>query len=291
VKKQAFTAAFISLLIAALAMPLFVDYAAANPIGQIIPATPILSMLAPEINGVYTTTSVSLHFVVYGTQRTPQVSWFWIVSVAYKLDGVLQEQLTGYDLSREHSFILTGLSEGKHKVDVEVTVLDYYDNSTKAVYEVIQFFVDTVAPTVGLLQEETAYSSANMSLNFTLSEPVSWLCYSLDGEEAVTVTDTVVMARRLGRDEYCIMLSGLSDGSHSLTVHAKDEAGNTGASELFQFTVGQEEQPETEQTASEQPFPTTLVAVASGASLAAIATGLIVHFKKRNPAQTPDKTQ
>jgi LPXTG-motif cell wall-anchored protein len=54
-----------------------------------------------------------------------------------------------------------------------------------------------------------------------------------------------------------------------VTVYAKDSFENTGASETIWFSVA-------------DPFPTTLVAVVSGASVAIIGIGLLVYFKKRN---------
>jgi hypothetical protein len=52
-----------------------------------------------------------------------------------------------------------------------------------------------------------------------------------------------------------------------LTVYAKDEAGNVGASETILFTVN-------------VPFPTTLV-IASVSTVAVVGIGLLVYFKKR----------
>jgi hypothetical protein len=78
--------------------------------------------------------------------------------------------------------------------------------------------------------------------------------YSLDGRETVKITGNTT-------------LSGLSNGLHNVTVYAKDEFENTGASETISFSV-------------EAPFPTTLV-VASTASVAAIGVGLLVYFRRR----------
>jgi hypothetical protein len=57
---------------------------------------------------------------------------------------------------------------------------------------------------------------------------------------------------------------------HNVTVYARDEFENTGASEIITFTVEES-----------GPFPTALVAAASGASTAVIVVGLLVYFKKR----------
>jgi hypothetical protein len=79
--------------------------------------------------------------------------------------------------------------------------------------------------------------------------------YSLDGQETVTVTGNTTLA-------------GLSWGLHNVTVYAKDLLENTGNSDTIWFSIA-------------EPFPTTLVAVASGASIAIIGIGLLIYAKKR----------
>ena len=122
-----------------------------------------------------------------------------------------------------------------------------------------------------------------------MNEPAPWVGYSLDGKNTVTVTDTAILTRSFGRDNYCIILSGLSAGSHSVIVYAEDAAGNTGESEAIHFTIGQEAQPKTEQSPPEtqpsnpEPFPTTLV-IASIASVAVVSIGLLVYFRKKGRA-------
>jgi hypothetical protein len=203
----------------------------------------------------------------------------------------LQGQFVGEDLPKTnwHNNYLdafTGLSEGRHGVKVDVTGVDnyYYVEISSGI---ISFTVDTVSPTIKLWQaSEKTYGTTDVPLNFTVNEPASWIGYSLDGKKMVTITDTVILTRSLGRDNYCIVLSGLSAGSHSVVVYAKDAAGNTGESEALNFTIAMEAQPETEQSEPElqpsnpEPFPATLV-VASIASVAVVSLGLLVYFKKR----------
>ena len=63
-------------------------------------------------------------------------------------------------------------------------------------------------------------------------------------------------------------LTGLSNGEHSLTVYATDEAGNAGASETITFSV-------------DVPFPATLV-LASASGVSVVVAGLLMYFKRRN---------
>jgi len=91
-------------------------------------------------------------------------------------------------------------------------------------------------------------------LNFTVNESVSQINYCLDGHENVAVAGNTT-------------LTGLSNGEHSLTVYATDEAGNAGASETITFSI-------------DVPFPTTMV-IAPAASVAVLGAGLAVYFKRR----------
>ena len=111
---------------------------------------------------------------------------------------------------------------------------------------------DITSPTISILSlENMSYPLGNLSLTFTVSEPTSWLGYSLDGQENITVAGNTV-------------LSGLFMGSHYLTVYANDTAGNTGLSETIYFRI-------------ETPFPTTLV-VAVAIVACVFGFGLIVNL-------------
>jgi len=114
-----------------------------------------------------------------------------------------------------------------------------------------------VPPVVSVISpsENSNYTSSEVSLNFTVDKPVVWMGYSLDGQDNVTVNGNTT-------------LDGLSNGLHNVTVYARGEFENIGASETIIFSV-------------EVPFPTMLVAAASVASIAAVSVGLLVYFKKR----------
>jgi hypothetical protein len=104
--------------------------------------------------------------------------------------------------------------------------------------------------------ENQTYNGSSVSLVFTVNKPVNWTGYSLDGEANVTITGNTT-------------LSELANGLHNITVYARDEFENTGASETISFSV-------------EVPFPTTLVAAAASAvTIAAVSVALLVYFRKR----------
>jgi N-acetylneuraminic acid mutarotase len=118
---------------------------------------------------------------------------------------------------------------------------------------------DGTAPEIAVVSPENkTYYTANVTLDFTVNEPVSSMHYKLDGETAVEISGNTTIA-------------GLAIGVHNVTVSAFDAAGNMGASETISFSVAEEP----------EPFPTTLVAAASIAIVAVAGVGLLVYFRRR----------
>jgi hypothetical protein len=99
------------------------------------------------------------------------------------------------------------------------------------------------------------YDTRDVSLTFTVNEPASWVAYSLDRQDNVTITANIT-------------LSGLSKSAHNVTVYAKDITGNIGASETIHFTIIER-------------FPIEWV-MASVVIAAVVGVGLLVYFKKQS---------
>lgn len=113
---------------------------------------------------------------------------------------------------------------------------------------------DVWAPVVSVWSpEKDMHAIGDVPLMFTVSEPASWVGYSLDGQANVTIVGNTTLTR---------LVSGL----HSVTVYASDSSGNIGASETISFN-------ETE------PFPigwiAAIIVIASVVGLV-----LLVYFKK-----------
>ena len=201
---------------------------------------PQLRILSPE-NRTYASKQVPL---VLSVNRA--TSW-----ICYNLDDKPNVTITG-------DTVLSDLAEGTHKLVVWVN--DTFGNvvSSEAVY----FAVDTVPPKITILiPENKSYGETDINTVFIVDEPVSWIGYSLDGRENVTVTGNVTLAV-------------LSEGSHSLTIYATDLVGNTGASETVYFVVA--------------PFPTVLAAAVAATITITIVTGYL-SLKSRKSDKT--KTQ
>ncbi len=115
---------------------------------------------------------------------------------------------------------------------------------------------ETTPPTISIVSPENkTYTVNNVSLTYTVSEAASWVGYSLDGQANVTIAGNTT-------------LTGLSDGSHNLTVYANDTAGNTGASETIHFSI---------KTQQSEPFPITWVAATAAA---VVGLGCLLYFAK-----------
>jgi hypothetical protein len=133
-------------------------------------------------------------------------------------------------------------------------VIDENNNDN---YPLVNQHVDTAPPTISIISPENkTYPVNDVSLTFTLSEATSWIGYSIDEQANVTITGNTT-------------LSGLVDGSHSLTIYAKDRVENTGASEIIYFTI---------ETKKEEPFPTWIII--SIVIIFAVGAALLVYFTK-----------
>jgi hypothetical protein len=162
--------------------------------------------------------------------------------MGYSLDGQDNVTVTG-------NATLSGLSSGLHNVTV-------YANDTAGNMGVSETIKFTTALVIHVLSpEKRTYDTSSIPLNFTVNSASAQITYCLNGEKNSTIPGNTT-------------LNGLANGDYTLTVYAKDEAGNVGTSETILFTV-------------DVPFPTTIVAAASVATIAIIGVGLLVHFKKR----------
>ena len=117
--------------------------------------------------------------------------------------------------------------------------------------------LDIIPPVIAIFSPENkTYNLGNISLTFTVDKPTSTVWYTLDIEGKIGIWPV----RNLS-------LSGLDLGTHNLTVSVRDEAGNR-ASKTVYFSV-------------EEPFTTTLIAVAA-LVLVLLDLGLLTYyFKKR----------
>jgi hypothetical protein len=268
---------------------LFVREVKANPYigsyiysGEVSPENadaepPIITILSPQENSTYDRPDVLLSFNVTVGETSANTNQ-GIDRVYYRGDWEESRHLVGYRTSYTATFDIPEFSinltvpEGKHELTiwaegdgsywVDDAAYESYSGFRGRIYgfditgtESVVFTVDTTSPTVLILSvKNETYCTSEIPLNFTVNESVSQINYCLDGHENVAVDGNTT-------------LTGLSNGEHSVTVYATDQAGNAGDSETITFSV-------------DVPFPTALAA-ASVFGVSAVAAGLLTYFKKR----------
>jgi parallel beta-helix repeat protein len=181
--------------------------------------------------------------------RVNVISNSTVQDYAYFQDGTIKMHATNSSVSQAFGFMRVTIPKGlitppyTVRVDAETPpILNdtlYDDAATRWIYfayphstrEVtIQGIPDTTPPMVSILSPEPrTYNVRDIRLTFTVNEPTSWLRYSLDGQNNITITGNITIL-------------GLADGLHTLTVYASDRAandigGNTGGSPTINFSV------------------------------------------------------
>ena len=196
---------------------------------------PLISIISPT-NTTYET-KVLLHLNITAIAYYQYVNY-----VSYTLDSQEHVAYSEETTDLNWSTILEGLSEGAHSLKVYASCKSYYATSTSggALYsriygassDIVNFTV-VYPPEISILSlENKTYNTNNISLDFTVNEPVSKIEYCLDGQEKLIIDGNVT-------------LTGLSDGLHNVTVYAADMDGYVGISETAYFKI--------------EAFPTALV--------------------------------
>ena len=214
-----------------------------------------VSILSPIDGGKYFQNQIPLKLSI-------SASFSSVNRVTYRLDS-----RADVEIDPDTTAIVTVPTDGWHVLTVTATGQNGQD-FPKGVTSVT-FFVDAVPPTITILSPKNeTYTTRIVPLNFTVSELVEWMGYSLDGQSTVVLNDEFAT------------LAGLSYGSHIIAVYANDTVGRSGTSDTIYFNIT----PETEEIPEGQtePFPTFLVTAVSAAASIVVAAGvLLVYFKKR----------
>ncbi len=276
-----------ALLFAGVAGIQFINLGMANPykwLGPVSPDAltkpPAITIFYPENNTVYSSNDLTISFNVSilpsptaSRQKISTVncttSWQKDSLIVYKWSH--HQLMDPYDNDPEltefsHKLNLTGIPEGNHNITIHAAASGIYWNSNTGWgpfgyngfgingSSSISFTIDVTPPKISVssIQNKT-YDITDIDLNFTVSEPVSQITYSLDGKKNATIAGNITLTK-------------LPYGERNITLYATDHAGNIGASETIYFTVA-------------KPFPTTIV-IAPIASAAFVGAGLLVYFKK-----------
>ena len=286
-KKTVLLAFILMLLALAVAGTLLVRTGLANPVSfwddpprfYLPPPNPAnIDVQSPQGNTSYKGNNVILRVSVTNLADIRQIYCYLdgrqITTSLVGLDG---RQITASPVDF-FTLYLTDLSEGPHTIKVSVSnqkvqeFTGYYSDFSgiytrlvrkpETVYSAVvwshsevSFTVDNTSPQISALSPLEQTYGTEALLDFEVDESTSRVAYSLDGRENVTVAGST-------------LLSGLSEGVHSVTVYAWDKAGNVGASETITFTV-----------AVAEPFPVTWI-VAAIVIIAVVAAAFLVYFAK-----------
>jgi hypothetical protein len=185
--------------------------------------TLIIDVTSPQNNKIYNTKTLSLTFTLETPSSfdmggpyllAPKVSL-----LEYRLDSQPIKQITVDDISGAVSTQLTGLTDQEHQITITATVSWVF--SSGPVYGEIYgekhatfttfFTVDTTPPQVfGCSLQNNQDDTTDMFLEFTVSEPVSWIGYSIDENAIVPITDnTTLTASSYGRYDCVANLASL----------------------------------------------------------------------------------
>ena len=116
-----------------------------------------------------------------------------------------------------------------------------------------------IIPTINLVSPENiTYFDRNISVSFSPNKQVSWIGYSFDGLENVTINGNLT-------------LMDLPFGAHNITVYAIDQYANQASSETISFTV---EEPEL--------LPLSLVVILTISIFSICLIGILLFRKYRN---------
>jgi hypothetical protein len=112
--------------------------------------------------------------------------------------------------------------------------------------------------------ENQTYNTTNVPINFTVDENISQAAYSLDGQANVTVAGNST-------------LTGLTLGTHNITVYVWDDSGKVGASQNVNFNVANISSAQIERS---EPFPVSTVIAVSISFMVGVALTFLFFFRK-----------
>jgi PKD repeat protein len=140
-------------------------------------------------------------------------------------DGIVKNVTNSYSIPPPpvfHAFE----SEGNFMVTLTVFDTEARSNSTSKVIQV-HGLPDTTPPDIVITSPQNmTYTTGTIDLNYTVSEPTSWVGCTIDDGEYVsneTITGNTTLY--------------FTEGSHNIQLFANDTSGNMGASEKIYFTV------------------------------------------------------
>jgi hypothetical protein len=132
----------------------------------------------------------------------------------------------------------------------------YFEGTTSDWSETVTFTYDITPPEISILfPQKQDYFTSDVDLTFLADEPLNQIAYILDGGEKTLILGNTT-------------LTGLSDGTHNVTVYGWDSVGNEGTSTTLTFEV-------------KSALLTEIIVIATVVSIVLVGIGLLLYFKKR----------
>ena len=141
-----------------------------------------------------------------------------------------------------------------------------YDRS-KTICVTINDGIPPIMANISVTNE--TYLLNNLTLSFTTDKPASWMGFSIDGKENLTITENTT-------------LTALTNGPHNLSIYSNDSFGNMGASEPIDFSV---DMPPTAEPLTANPITAEVGIMVS----VAVMTILLIAFFKSAKSKTKIK--
>ena len=247
----------------------FVDLATANP----MPPFPTLKVYSPIQNETYNLPHVLLNFseIMPDAMSLSDNYGYYenLTSVYYAVDGGERQNITVPEID---SFIkgyifstILNLTAGAHNVQISDDFQLTLSSTTRSTLlngysELVNFTVVLPGPVI-VASESITYNVSSVPLTFTAdTSATSWVGYSLDGKNNVTIAGNTT-------------LTGLSNREHNITVYTNDTFGNVATSQIVNFIVAL--------PPVMQPFPAVTVAAVSGVAAVVAGAGLLIYFTRR----------
>ena len=131
----------------------------------------------------------------------------------YLVVSEIEEITDGYRVSYQTEFPF----HDQDSITVRIIANDTANNTLDFAWD---FTFDLEPPIISILSPTNkTYATDSIDLNYTVSEPVAWVGYSLDGKENITIRGNTT-------------LINLSEGLHELWLYATNAANNTGYSSV-----------------------------------------------------------
>jgi hypothetical protein len=198
-----------------------------------------IEVTSPVSNQVYNSTNVSVafHVSIKGTRGyTLYNVTFWASWMAENITIFKQNSFHPiFPDYIDYNNTFSKVPEGNQTIqiiahgsgsfaDTEQPTINGTEYFFKTSSNCMVIFTVANAPEISVVSPLNGSSvSSDVHLNFTLSKEVSWLAYSLDGAQNLTINGNTT-------------INNLASGNHSLTIYAKDSYGNVD-SQTVRFAV------------------------------------------------------